>query len=103
MIYDDYKNSITKLIENPESAPTLATELLEKLKSDCEIFDSQVEQLKKADQKIRDLQDTNIKLFINQTSPAKKEDFEDKELTGNEFLNLFIDNKLEEENKHGNN
>ena len=62
------------------------------MKSDAESFEAQTNLVKDYEKKIRDLQDTNMKLFIGQTG-AKDMTEPDDDLTGAEAVDAFI-NKL---------
>lgn len=97
MLYSEYENLITSLLQKPEEAPIVAKNILDNIKSDCELISSQTETIKNADKKIRDLQDTNIKLFIGQSSKVQPAE-EPVELQGDEFIENYINNLMKEEN-----
>lgn len=68
MKYEEYQNIINSIISSPEKAPETAKTLLDAIKQDTELIDSQNSKISEQDSKIKDLQDTNIKLFLSQTS-----------------------------------
>lgn len=68
MEFKDYKSMIEGIVAAPETLATSAIGLLDNLKTDLESLESVKEQLKTQDTKIRDLQDTNTKLFLRVTS-----------------------------------
>jgi len=92
MNYTDYEKLIQDAVKNPEEAPLKLKDVLSKLKEDSETFEAQTNLVKDYEKKIRDLQDTNMKLFIGQTG-AKEDVATDDDLTGAEAVDAFI-NKL---------
>ena len=72
MLYDDYVKTIGTM--TAENFQTVATTLMQSIKEDCETRDALTERCNTQDTKIRDLQDTNAKLFLSITSPASKID-----------------------------
>lgn len=94
MTYEEVKTGIENIIAKPETAATDALELLENIKTDYEGMASLITEKEQMQTKIKDLQDTNIKLFLSQTSPVDEEKSEDDK--ANEILNNFWeDNKNE--------
>lgn len=75
MKINDYKQLINKLVAKPEEAPAVAEDLLKNITDDCAVIDSLNSKVNEQQQKILDLQNTNIKLFLGQTSkPAEEPD-----------------------------
>ena len=93
MKYEDYESRLTGLITQPESAPIAVQSILEDLKSDAATMESMASELSEKDEKIRQLQDTNTRLFLQVTgtdsSDEKPEEWSD--LTGDEALEAFIE------------
>lgn len=73
MKYEDYEKKVTDLISNPEAAPVTAQEILSELKADTENIASLEAGIAERDARIRDLQDTNMKLFLSQSSQIEDE------------------------------
>lgn len=98
MKYEDYESKLTGVVSNPDSAPIAVQEILKDLKSDAATMDSMAAELSEKDAKIRELQDTNTKLFLQVTgtdsSDDKPEDW--SELEGEEALEAFIEAHKEE-------
>lgn len=90
MTYDEAKAGLSKLLENPDTAQAGAAAFLDALKGDYETLTSVKGELETAQNRIRDLQDTNTKLFLAQTSkiPEEKEDSEEYE--GADAIEHFI-------------
>lgn len=67
MTYDEVKDTLTTLLSNPDTALAGAQDFLDKIKPDYDTLDTMKTQIEENDKKIRDLQDTNMKLFLAQT------------------------------------
>lgn len=68
MKYEDYEKIAKGL--TAENAPDIVKQLLDNIKVDTESVEALTKSNDEKDQKIRDLQDTNIKLFLSQTGKA---------------------------------
>ena len=84
-----YLELINKSIKSPEEAPTIMKELISIVEKDCDEYESMKTHVEESNNKIRNLQDTNMKLFLSQTS-QKEEEQEDKEMTPDEVVDDFI-------------
>ena len=84
-----YLELIKKSIKYPEEAPTIMKELISIVEEDYNEYESMKTHVEDSNNKIRSLQDTNMKLFLSQTS-QKEEEQEDKEMTPDEVVNDFI-------------
>ena len=89
MVKTDYLELINKSIKSPEEAPSLMKELISIVEKDCAEYETIKECVEDSNNKIRSLQDTNMKLFLSQTN-QKEEEQEDKEMTPDEVVNDFI-------------
>lgn len=100
MTYDELVSKVTKVLEEPDSALVNIKSVLEEAKADYTSLVSLTEKNEKNEKRIRDLQDTNMKLFLAQTgkvdSSNGSDDDDDDELTGQDAVNAFID-KLSKE------
>ena len=78
MTYEEYEAMKSEL--TPENAPIVVGGILDALKTDLAERDALKAEVEAKDKKIADLQDTNMKLFLNQTSDegAEDEDSEEK-------------------------
>ena len=91
MKYEEYEVLGKGIIANPDTAPVAINGLLGEIKKDLESLDSLTAALADSEKRIRDLQDTNTKLFLSQT--GKEEDPEPKgwqDMTGDEALDAFV-------------
>lgn len=78
MKYEDYEAKLTELVKNPDSAAVAVQDILKDLKADSETFASLEADIAAKDGRIRDLQDTNTKLFLRQTGGSDSQDEEEK-------------------------
>lgn len=75
--FEDIKNQITAAMSNPDTLETSMTGIFDTLKADYETAASTSATLEAANVRIRDLQDTNHKLFLAQVGkPAETHDDE---------------------------
>ena len=74
---EDYKNLITEMVSHPDNAAETATKLIDMVNEDSEIFESLTNKVSSQDKKIRDLQDSNTKLFLSVTGQSDDDDDED--------------------------
>lgn len=97
MTFDEAQAKIVNAMGNPDTMETQMTDILKEMKTDYEGFASVSAELEKANTRIRDLQDTNHKLFLAQTGFADEPDDVEKP-TGvgvfDEFKELV--NKMDE-------
>lgn len=78
MTIDEVKTRVTDLVSNPDKAAENAVGLLSDLEADYTNLSSMTEKVADQEARIKDLQDTNQKLFLSVTKqPA--EDSEEKE------------------------
>lgn len=78
MTYDEVKTRITSLVGNPDTAQENAVALLSDLEKDYTTLDSMTSKVSESEKRIRDLQDTNQKLFLSVTGqPAEEEEKEE--------------------------
>lgn len=78
MTYDEVKTRITALVGSPDTAQESAVALLSDLEKDYTTLDSMTSKVSESEKRIRDLQDTNQKLFLSVTGqPAEEEEKED--------------------------
>ena len=89
MIKNDYLELINKSIKSPEEAPSIMKELISIVEKDFNEYESLKSSIEESNNKIRSLQDTNMKLFLSQTN-QKEQEIEEKEMTPDEVVNDFI-------------
>ena len=99
MKYEDYEDIAQKL--TTENAPEVMKTMLDAVKSDLAERDALMSVKAEQEAKIKDLQDTNIKLFLSQTGKAEQdEDNEtDEEKIDKMDLKEYLDYIKESEEK----
>lgn len=96
MKYEEFEARLTKMLETPDTALAALPEFLKEVKTDYEGIVSLTNKSSEQEKRIRDLQDTNMKLFLMQTSkPAEKED--DDDLEGQDAIDNFVAKLSKEE------
>ena len=97
MNYSDYEAKLGGVVSNPDTAPTVVKEILSDLKTDLDTLESMKADLEAKDTRIRDLQDTNVKLFMSQTGAQEEPENESwEEMEGQMALDAFIEAHKEE-------
>lgn len=95
MTFDEIKNSIITAMKNPDTMETEMISILDNIKTDYEGFSNVTDELEKANVRIRDLQDTNHKLFLAQTGTVDEDPEDIEKPTGvgvfDEFKELVND------------
>jgi hypothetical protein len=96
MKYEEYETLGKGIIANPDTAPIAINGLLSEIKKDLASLDSLSAALEDSEKRIRDLQDTNTKLFLSQTAKSGPDEEQtwDK-MAGNEALDAYIASKGE--------
>jgi len=80
MTFDEFKTKLTDIVSKPDTALASIGEFIDEVKIDYEALNSTTEALNKAETRIRDLQDTNQKLFLKQTGQVEPEEDEEKDV-----------------------
>ncbi len=96
MGFDGFKDRFNKVIENGDDL-TAAKELLSDMETEYREAEEALSKVDEQEAKIRDLQDTNMKLYLAQTAePEDEPEEEEKEKTFEEIL-FEADSEEEEE------
>lgn len=74
MKYEEYEQKLSECVKNPDSAALAIQDVLKELKTDCETMASLEAGIAEKDGRIRDLQDTNMKLFLQNCSGNPDQD-----------------------------
>lgn len=88
MTYDEYKTGFDKILASPDTAMVEIAPLLDSLKTDLETLESVQGEVEALNGRIRDLQDTNIKLFLSQGGKGSDdvEEINEEEKAVDEFF-----------------
>lgn len=96
MTYDELEKKLTTILQQPDSALANIAPLLKEIKADYESIISLTSKVESQDGRIRDLQDTNMKLFLAQTGQVSDKDEEEDDVEGPDAIDAFV-NKLNKE------
>lgn len=99
MKYEELEMRLTKLLETPDTALAALPDLLKEVKTDYEGIASLTNKSSEQEKRIRDLQDTNMKLFLMQTSAPKTNGQleEEDDLEGQDAIDDFVAKLSKEE------
>jgi hypothetical protein len=90
MKYEDYENIAKGL--TTENAPDIVSQLLENIKADTESIEVLTKSNEEKEAKIKDLQDTNIKLFLSRSSGKADDGPSEEELA--EEAAVAVENEI---------
>lgn len=90
MQYEEYESRINDILAEPDTALANIGEVMDNLKTDLTAFDEMKNTVVEQEDRIKDLQETNLKLYLMQGG-GKSEADEDElpEKTGVEAINQF--------------
>lgn len=98
MTYADVEKKLTTMLQTPDTALAALPDLLKEIKADYESIVSLTSKVESQDNRIRDLQDTNMKLFLAQTGQvANKEEDDDDDVEGPDAIDAFVSKLNKEE------
>ena len=96
MTYDELEKKLTTSLQQPDSALANVAPLLKEVKADYESIISLTSKVEAQDNRIRDLQDTNMKLFLAQTGQVSDKEEDEDDVEGPDAIDAFV-NKLNKE------
>ena len=87
MKFEEYDAMLTDLLSNPDTALTKVDALKDALKTDLTSLESLTTEKGDLETRIRDLQDTNMKLYLSQGgfAPEKEEQSEEEKIADMSF------------------
>lgn len=106
MTYQEYEAKINESLNNFDRAPEIMKGVLDELKKDTTTISSLTTKVGEQTKRIKDLQETNVKLFLR-TGDGKKEEKEEQEVDKKpeDYMQDFIKSLVgdgKEENDNGN-
>lgn len=98
MTYEEYEKGINEVLQNPDTALANIGGILESLKSDLTSMSTLVAEKESLEARIKDLQDTNMKLYLsmNNGAPASTEE-EVEPAEGPAVIDEFISEVFKDE------
>lgn len=79
MTFKEVEEGLAELLKNPDTAQAGVKDFLEKIKPDYDTMESLSTKSKEDDKRIRDLQDTNQKLFLSVTGENSSDEEQENE------------------------
>ena len=98
MTVDEYKDKINGLVSNPDTAATEALSLIDEITKDIGELGAAKTSVSELQAKVADLQDTNMKLYMNIAGGTSDDDeHEDEPAEGPAVIDEFMDMLFKEE------
>lgn len=91
MTYEEYEKRINGALANPDTAPTEFVNILSDLKTDLTAKDTLETEKTELETRVRDLQDTNMKLYLSVTGNSDEEEDDDEPAEGTAVVDELMD------------
>lgn len=91
MTYEQYEERINKALANADTAPTEFVNILSELKTDLTAKDTLETEKTELETRVRDLQDTNMKLYLSVTGNSTEDEEEDEPAEGTAVVDELMD------------
>ena len=98
MTYEEYEKRINGALANPDTAPTEFVNILSELQTDLTAKDTLETEKTELETRVRDLQDTNMKLYLSVTgkSDGDGDGEEDEPAEGTAVVDELMDKLFKE-------
>ena len=93
----EYKDKINGLVSNPDTAATEALSLIDEITKDLGELGAAKTSVSELQAKVADLQDTNMKLYMNIAGGSSDDEPEDEPAEGPAVIDEFMDMLFKEE------
>ena len=97
MTVDEYKDKINGLVSNPDTAATEALSLIDEITKDIGELGAAKTSVSELQAKVADLQDTNMKLYMNIAGGSSDDEPDDEPAEGPAVIDEFMDMLFKEE------
>lgn len=91
MKYEEYEQRINSALANADTAPTEFVSILSELKTDLTAKDTLETEKTELETRVRDLQDTNMKLYLSVTGNSTEDEEEDEPAEGTAVVDELMD------------
>lgn len=95
MTYEEYEKRINGALANADTAPTEFVSILSELQTDLTAKDNLEAEKAQLETRVRDLQDTNMKLYLSVTGGSPEEE-EDEPAEGADVVDELMDKLFKE-------
>ena len=79
MTYEEYETRINSALANADTAPTEFVNILSELRTDLTAKDTLETEKTELETRVRDLQDTNMKLYLSVTGSSDEDEDEEED------------------------
>lgn len=91
MTYEQYEQRINNALANADTAPTEFVNILSELRTDLTAKDTLETEKAELETRVRDLQDTNMKLYLSVTGTSTEDDEDDEPAEGTAVVDELMD------------
>lgn len=91
MTYEQYEQRINSALANADTAPTEFVNILSELRTDLTAKDTLETEKAELETRVRDLQDTNMKLYLSVTGTSTEDDEDDEPAEGTAVVDELMD------------
>lgn len=91
MTYEQYEERINNALANADTAPTEFVNILSELKTDLTAKDTLETEKTELETRVRDLQDTNMKLYLSVTGNSDEDEDDDEPAEGTAVVDELMD------------
>lgn len=96
MTYEEYEQRINNALANADTAPTEFVSILSELKTDLTAKDTLETEKSELETRVRDLQDTNMKLYLSVTGNSDEDEDEDEPAEGTGVVDELMEKLFKE-------
>lgn len=96
MTYEQYEQRINNALANADTAPTEFVSILSELKTDLTAKDTLETEKSELETRVRDLQDTNMKLYLSVTGNSDEDEEEDEQAEGTGVVDELMSKLFDE-------
>jgi hypothetical protein len=96
LTYEEYEKRINGALANPDTAPTEFVNILSDLKTDLTAKDTLETEKTELETRVRDLQDTNMKLYLSVTGTSDEDEEEDEPAEGTAVVDELMEKLFKE-------
>lgn len=97
MKIEDFKSRFNSIVSNPDTGIADASDFLTEVEADYTNATNLAEKVEELEARVKDLQETNIKLYLAQTGASEEENDEPDETDGEAYIDNFFENLMKEE------
>lgn len=96
MTYEEYEKRINGALANADTAPTEFVNILSELKTDLTAKGALETEKTELETRVRDLQDTNMKLYLSVTGTSDEDEEEEEPAEGTDVVAELMDKLFKE-------